>query len=948
MKQRRSRISLCLIARDEQATLQACLESARPAVDQIIVVDTGSTDSTPAIAERLGAEVFPFAWTDDFSAARNHALSKATGDWILVLDSDERLAPGSATQIRRAVRHPRHAEAFLLPFADLGEQGPTGRQWVAMRLYRNRPGVSYQGRVHEQLCYPAPLDRVPVLAGAQVLHLGYRQAALEGKQKQARNQRLLQLELAEAPEEDVARWAFCLFYRAFGVEGGERALRLEQWVQFVEEHPELERSSVGPWIPVGLAHHAWSRSDAGKHRQAEALAVRLLERYGPHPVLELAIARARADAGDFPKAEKHLERLFKAGRRLAAPYRQFPLDLPLIERRGRALRGEIRERQGRLEEAERCYSAVLQDEAWLPALLRLICLLVQRGASEEALHRIEASPQLGAQGLVELDCLALALALITGRAEAVERWLPKVEARAAASDLAARVLQTSRRRPAGSAWRLVDFPDLQQGVRLAGPVDAPGSCISLCMITRDEERFLRQCLESARPAVDEIIVVDTGSKDSTVSIAGEFGARLLRHQWNDDFAAARNVARSAATGQWMLVLDADERLDAAAPAEIRRAVRESGFDTGYLGFVNIGDGGAESRRWTAPRLYRLDPTLRFIGRIHEQAVYGFERIRSRMIPATVYHYGYQSEVFSGKQKRERNTRLLEQALEDPEAVDPILRTNYLFHHANLAAGRELMERYERFAGYVRHQWPEGPPSLPWITGGLAEYARLLTDVGRYQEARRLAEELLRRNGESPMLHYLVARSLAAEGQLEKAEAELGPVLAEPVRLAEEHLLYSQDLPLVRGRARFLLGLIREKQGRIEEAIACYQEAVAEEPAQDLLRSRLVCALTRAGRYGDALSKLESSPTLAANPHPGLDCLGLGLSLLARSVGRFHFWGDKVRQEAPQHPGAARMLERLSALGARHPFRIDDFPELAEAVALDQEPGWVRMPQTSRQ
>ena len=81
-----ARISLCLIARDEAANLKRCLASARAAVDEIVVVDTGSQDDTLEIARSCGARVFSIAWPNDFSAARNHAIDRASGDWILILE----------------------------------------------------------------------------------------------------------------------------------------------------------------------------------------------------------------------------------------------------------------------------------------------------------------------------------------------------------------------------------------------------------------------------------------------------------------------------------------------------------------------------------------------------------------------------------------------------------------------------------------------------------------------------------------------------------------------------------------------------------------------------------------------------------------------------------------------------------------------------------------------
>src|SRR5436309_8928498 len=89
-----------MIVRNEAARLAACLDSAGPAVDEIVVVDTGSTDGTQALARAEGARVVEWSWRDDFAAARNQALALARGPWVLVLDGDERLAPGAAARVR--------------------------------------------------------------------------------------------------------------------------------------------------------------------------------------------------------------------------------------------------------------------------------------------------------------------------------------------------------------------------------------------------------------------------------------------------------------------------------------------------------------------------------------------------------------------------------------------------------------------------------------------------------------------------------------------------------------------------------------------------------------------------------------------------------------------------------------------------------------------------------
>ena len=100
-------LSLCMIARDEAPFLKQCLQSAASHVDEIVVVDTGSSDDTVAVAEAAGAIVTPFEWVDDFAAARNVSLQTATRDWVLVLDCDEVVADRDWGRLRGAMRRNR-------------------------------------------------------------------------------------------------------------------------------------------------------------------------------------------------------------------------------------------------------------------------------------------------------------------------------------------------------------------------------------------------------------------------------------------------------------------------------------------------------------------------------------------------------------------------------------------------------------------------------------------------------------------------------------------------------------------------------------------------------------------------------------------------------------------------------------------------------------------------
>src|SRR4051794_37404468 len=173
---------------------------------------------------------------------------------------------------------------------------------------------------------------------------------------------------------------------------------------------------------------------------------------------------------------------------------------------------------------------------------------------------------------------------------------------------------------------------------------AEGLTISLCMIVKDEEEMLPRSLEAIQGAVDEIIVVDTGSTDRTVEIAESFGAKVIHHEWTGDFSAARNVSFDAATSDWVMYLDADEvlvREDAGMLRELTgRVWREAFFlqETNFTG--DMEDGMAVQH--SALRVFRNRPEYRFSGRIHEQIARYLPPVAERLETThiRVEHYGY--------------------------------------------------------------------------------------------------------------------------------------------------------------------------------------------------------------------------------------------------------------------------------------------------------------------
>ncbi len=160
-------LSLVMIVKDEEAHLERALASAAPLVDEIIVVDTGSTDRSPEIAESFGAKVFRHPWENDFAKHRNQALDHASGQWCLQLDADEELDRSTCGELKRLLAAPR-AAAFLVEIRNLTPAGGyTSFSWP--RLFARRPGTRYWRRVHNQLKVDGPVARSPL----RIIHHGY-------------------------------------------------------------------------------------------------------------------------------------------------------------------------------------------------------------------------------------------------------------------------------------------------------------------------------------------------------------------------------------------------------------------------------------------------------------------------------------------------------------------------------------------------------------------------------------------------------------------------------------------------------------------------------------------------------------------------------------------------------------------------------------------------------
>ncbi len=260
-------ISLCMIVKDEEEMLPGCLEAVAGHVDEIIIVDTGSIDSTPDIARSFGATVIDFPWTGSFADARNASIEHATSDWLLFLDADEHMVEGDAAQLRQLARR-TWVEGYQLQINNYTGEIDTGDQTVflAVRLVQHRPEYQWSGRIHEQITASMPnwLGERFQWSPVRLEHYGYLSSIRQGRDKADRNLSLLLADIEQGDDSAFAYFNVGSEYGAIGdwdtargylVQAMERARLISGWQQ-VQFTPMLVSRLVSSYVRGGMYDEA--------------------------------------------------------------------------------------------------------------------------------------------------------------------------------------------------------------------------------------------------------------------------------------------------------------------------------------------------------------------------------------------------------------------------------------------------------------------------------------------------------------------------------------------------------------------------------------------------------------------------------------------------------------------------------------------------------------------
>jgi tetratricopeptide (TPR) repeat protein len=352
--------------------------------------------------------------------------------------------------------------------------------------------------------------------------------------------------------------------------------------------------------------------------------------------------------------------------------------------------------------------------------------------------------------------------------------------------------------------------------------DERKAAVSLCMIVRNEARNLSECLPPVASLFDDIVIVDTGSHDETMQVAGRFTERVFSFPWNDDFSAARNESLRHARGDWVFWLDADDRITGPNLQQLRRLFQVLP-DQPEMHFMDTvlspKENGGNASLVTHPRLFRRLPGVRWQGRVHEHLDLDHCPVtyECRFSDVRIEHTGYRDPTLR-RRKLHRNLRLLNME----HAVDPT-NANTLWHLGTTHLGLgNVGTAYQHLSSLL-----DGRP-LPaeLLRSACAVLAGVWLHQGNAVESLRLAEHGLSMIPADE--HLLYAQALALYELKEFAAAErILTKLMSGSSLRQFHFGAAADLSSK--LAPHLLGTIRYLQHRYRDAESAFREVLARFP-----------------------------------------------------------------------------------------------------------------------
>lgn len=646
-------ISGAVIVGDNVDGFERAISSLKQFCDEIVVVNNGSTDAADVLSQKFGVKIFRITWQNDFSAARNSALERCSGDWIVMLDSDEAISSETAKKIRSAVNSaPENVGGIITSISHITDK--IASQTEILRIFRNQPAIRYEGFIHEQATSGIVRAGMTIAQSLDIAFEHYSKPIDDTKQLRYRKLLLKEIE-RQGKNSESALFQYDLLLFNFGTE--DDYLECLEILDKYFQHPLARRENSA----VLLNSFARLLHQKDNHKQLFVVAKDSVQRFPEQLEGWWNLCIAAVQLEEFGEAAHAFEMIFS-----------------LVKSYKSSLAFE------KLPKIEEIIALALEFSKLWWVRVGLSDKISDKNESQNFQLFCELTARFSRQNQGETR-----LAKAASECVELNLWLPSaifyreifdlVQKSASSSpeffDLVRKVAENSGYQPLlmilGMNHAVLLTPFLENvGLKPEKPF------ITLSMIVKNEEKFLPDCLESVRGIVDEIVIADTGSTDKTLEIARSFGAKIVNFPWQNDFSAARNASLQNCTGEWILYLDADERIDPKQAEYIRSTLQVAPENVGALLCTifsphRFDNDKAEMHSGGYPRIFRNYgyPQINFIGRVHEQITPSILELGKGIADSdiVIHHLGYDQsrEVMESKIKRNYSL-LLDHIKEEPE------------------------------------------------------------------------------------------------------------------------------------------------------------------------------------------------------------------------------------------------------------------------------------------
>jgi len=363
--------------------------------------------------------------------------------------------------------------------------------------------------------------------------------------------------------------------------------------------------------------------------------------------------------------------------------------------------------------------------------------------------------------------------------------------------------------------------------------------ISLCMIVRDEEKSLPQCLNSVKDIVDQMVIVDTGSLDNTIQIARSFGAEVYSYKWSDHFSEARNESIKYATRDWILWLDADETLDPSSIPELKKIIS----DNNNFYNVKISSRNDHQNKVIYSDAHRLFPNglgIQFENRIHEQIYHsainaGIKEVISKI---HIIHEGYNLSEEEYHKKLRRNLPMLEKMVKE--------KKDYAYAHYTLAQNYSGLKEYDKAVKHFEIAIQSNTLDNSLTIDAFNVISQAYSFLGDWEKAKSYSKQSIKLNPVQSGAYYMLFKCAENKHDYQQAVKYLICLLQNTKKLGLQPQEIKNDVLVSEERIVKSLGDIYLKIERQDKALEFYSQLTGD----SLTKSILYKIIHLAGELGE--------------------------------------------------------------------------------------------------